>query len=122
MKDYNKFESLGNVNASENDPRSTVTSFHSRQYFAFTKRVNLNANKSTSRVPNYGLEPYKSLNIKKNNQSKKRCKKIRPPTANMNMQRFKSFVHNSESLKEMKKQIMDDNNYSVNLMFKAKAY
>lgn len=122
MKNHNQYDSLLNMYNSEVDPRTTMSSLNTKRQFNFTSRFPSNAVKTTSRGPRYGLQAYKSIDVRKpqlrSKKQKRKC--IRPLTAKFNPPRFKTFVQQAESLREIKKQIMDDNNYTVNLMFRAK--
>ena len=105
-EDMSSFTGMYN---SEVDPRTTMTSFNSKNMFATTKGRGISKEKPS-------LRAYKSIDAqcrKGKAKGKRKLKRpIRPMTAKFKMPKLKNFLQNADTLREMKEHIMNDQNYT----------
>lgn len=116
MQNYNDFETIIGMYNTEVDPKSTVGSVSTKNKFWLPKRFPRNVIRAISNDKKPSLKAYKSIDIRRPTFNNKRKKNsvMRPMTAKFNGPKaIKSFLRNADTLKEIKHQIMDDNNYTI---------
>jgi hypothetical protein len=109
IKNFEQFDSFLNMYNSEVDPRMTVTSFYSKKQFNFTTHFARNPVKPNQK---FSLNAYKTTNPR-SLKPKRKKRWSRLMTAKFKMPKVKNFIKTAETLREIKKEIMDDNNYVI---------
>jgi len=103
IQTHDQFESFLNVYNSEVDPRTTMSSYNSKPQFNFTNRFSTGPVRAVSNGPKQRFKAYHSNSVR---PLKIKNTKLKRP-------KLKNFIKNADTLREIKKQIMDDNNYTL---------